>query len=160
MLSPLAGTGAIDIGVQGGQVPYLLIQAGLGLGLSIDVGIAEGSASVTVSFQLTVNGSAITVLEILNGQASVDVLDGLASVSLSLTAGVGVSIDPLPPVPPQVNFNGIVPVSLSIPSEDITFIAQVGVGIHISVCWVASVNFDGYWQFSQSIHTPALTVGL
>ena len=160
VLSPLAGTGAIDIGVQGGQVPYLLIQAGLGLGLSIDVGIAEGSASVTVSFQLTVNGSAITVLEILNGQASVDVLDGLASVSLSLTAGVGVSIDPLPPVPPQVNFNGIVPVSLSIPSEDITFIAQVGVGIHISVCWVASVNFDGYWQFSQSIHTPALTVGL
>lgn len=160
VLSPLAGTGAIDIGVQGGQVPFLLIQAGLGLGLSIDVGVAEGSASVTISFQLIVKGSAITVLEILNGQASVDVLDGLASLSLSLTAGVGVGLNPVEP--PTINFDPTthLPVSVSIPSEDITFIAQVGVGIHISICWVASVNFDGEWQFSQDVHTPALTVGL
>jgi hypothetical protein len=153
VLSPLAGNGAIDIGVQGGA-PHFLIQGGIGLGLAIDLGIAEGSASVTLAVQITVNGSTITVLIILNGQASVDVLDGLASASLSLTAGVGVSISP-PPVP-QINLNP--PPSISFPSEDITFIAQVAVGIHISICWVVSVDFDGSWQFSQSIQTPALTV--
>jgi hypothetical protein len=150
ILSPLSGNGAIDIGVQGGA-PYFMIQGGIGLGLSIDVGIAEGSASITLAVQMTVNGSTITLLIILNGQASLDVLGGLASASLSLTAGVGVSINPLPV--PVITAN-----SVGFPSEDITFIAQVAVGIHISICWVVSVDFDGSWQFSQSIHTPALTV--
>jgi hypothetical protein len=156
ILSPLAGNGAIGIGVQGGA-PYFMIQGGIGLGLSIDVAIAEGSASVTLAAQLTVNGSTITVVIILNGQASVDVLDGLASVSLSLTAGVGVSVDPFPPPLPQVNLSQL---SVAVPSEDITFIAQVGVGIHLSICWVVSVNFEGYWQFQQNVHTPALSVSL
>jgi hypothetical protein len=31
---------------------------------------------------------------------------------------------------------------------------EVAVGIHLSICWVVSVNFDGLWQFSQSINTP------
>ena len=152
ILSPLAGNGAIDIGVQGGA-PHFMIQGGIGLGLSIDVGIAEGSASITLAVQITVNGSTITLLIILNGQASVDVLGGVASASLSLTAAVGVSVNPLPV--PQINLN---PPGITFPSEDITFIAQVAVGIHISICWVVSVDFDGTWQFSQSVHTPALTV--
>jgi hypothetical protein len=152
ILSPLAGNGSIDIGVQGGA-PHFVIQGGIGLGLAIDLGIAEGSASITLAVQITVGGSSITLLIILNGQASVDVLGGLASASLSLTAGVGVSIDPLPVQ--QINLN---PPGISFPSEDITFIAQVAVGIHISICWVVSVDFDGSWQFSQSIQTPALTV--
>jgi hypothetical protein len=157
VLSPLAGNGAIDIGVQN-NAPYLMIQGGIGLGLSIDVGIAEGSASITLAVQITINGETITLMIILNGQASIDVLGGLASASLSLTAAVGVSIDPLPvPVttanlPPQT---GSTTVFLS---EDITFIAAVSVGIHITVCWVVSINFDGSWQFSQSVHTPQLTV--
>ena len=152
ILSPLAGNGAIDIGVQGGA-PHFMIQGGIGLGLSIDVGIAEGSASITLAVQVTVNGSTITLLIILNGQASVDVLGGVASASLSLTAAVGVSVNPLPV--PQINLN---PPGITFPSEDIAFIAQVAVGIHISICWVVSVDFDGTWQFSQSVHTPALTV--
>ena len=152
ILSPLAGNGAIDIGVQGGA-PHFMIQGGIGLGLSIDVGIAEGSASITLAVQITVNGSTITLLIILNGQASVDVLGGVASASLSLTAAVGVSVNPLPV--PQINLN---PPGITFPSEDIAFIAQVAVGIHISICWVVSVDFDGTWQFSQSVHTPALTV--
>jgi len=152
VVSPLAGNGSIDIGVKGGQ-PNLSIQGGIGLGLSIDLAIAEGSASITLAIQLTISGSSITVMIILNGQASVDVLGGLASASLSLTAAVGVSIAPLPI--PTVS---LAPPGVSFPSEDITFIAQVAVGIHISICWVISIDFDGSWQFSQSVHTPALSV--
>ena len=152
IVSPLAGNGAIDVGVKGGA-PDFLIQAGIGLGLGIDLGIAEGSASVTLAISLDVNGSAITVMVILNGQASVDVLGGLASASLSLTAAVGVTIDPLPiPVP------SLSPPGIDFPAETITFLASVAVGIHISICWVVSVDFEGSWQFSQSIHTPQLSV--
>lgn len=152
VVSPLAGNGAIDVGVKGGK-PDLQIQAGIGLGLSIDVGIAEGSASVTLAFSLDVNPPTITVMIILNGQASVDVLDGLASVSLTLTAAVGVSIDPLPV--PQIQLN---PPGIDFPAETITFLASVAVGIHLSICWVVSVDFNGAWQFSQSVHTPELSL--
>ena len=152
VVSPLAGNGAIDVGVKGGS-PDFLIQAGIGLGLAIDIGIAEGSASITLAFSLEVNGSTITVMIILNGQASVDVLGGLASASLSLTAAIGVSINPLPVPIPTLN-----PPGIEFPSEDITFLASVAVGIHISICWVISIDFSGSWQFSQSIHTPQLTV--
>ena len=152
VLSPLAGNGAIDVGVQGGS-PYFMIQGGIGLGLSIDLGIAEGSASITLAVQITVNGSTITLMIILNGQASVDVLGGLASASLSLTAAVGISINPLPV--PQLSLS---PPGIGFPAEDITFIAEVSVGIHITICWVVSINFDGSWEFSQSVHTPALSV--
>ena len=152
VVSPLAGNGAIDIGVKGSKRD-LSIQAGIGLGLSIDVGIAEGSASVTLGFSIEVSGSAITVMIILNGRASVDVLDGVASASLTLTAAIGVKIDP-PPVPVPV----LSPPSIEFPAETITFLASVAVGIHISICWVVSVNFEGSWHFSQSVHTPQLTV--
>src|SRR5690348_17929376 len=53
---------AIDIGVQNGA-PYFMIQGGIGLGLAINIGIAEGSASITLAAQITVNGSAITLLD-------------------------------------------------------------------------------------------------
>ena len=150
VVSPLAGNGAIDIGVKGSKRD-LSIQAGIGLGLSIDVGIAEGSASVTLAFSIEVSGSAITVMIILNGRASVDVLDGVASASLTLTAAIGVKIDPPPaPILPPPDFE--------FPAETITFLASVAVGIHISICWVVSVNFEGSWHFSQSVHTPQLTV--
>jgi hypothetical protein len=150
IVSPLAGNGLIDVGVKGGQ-PELTVQAGIGLGLAIDVAIASGSASITIDVQLDITGSTITVIFILNGQASVDVLGGLASASLTLTASVGVSISPLPIphfLPPPVDF----------PAEDITFLASVSVGIHISICWVVNVDFDGSWQFSQSIHTPEIQI--
>jgi hypothetical protein len=151
IVSPLSGNGLIDVGVQGGQ-PNLTVQGGIGLGLAIDLGIAEGSASITLAVQLNISASSITVIFILNGQASVDVLGGLASASLSLTASVGVSVSPIP-IP------HLLPPPVSFPSEDITFLASVSVGIHISICWVININFDGSWQFSQSIHTPALSIG-
>jgi hypothetical protein len=151
IVSPLSGNGLIDVGVQGGQ-PSLTVQGGIGLGLAIDLGIAEGSASITLAVQLTISASTITVIFILNGQASVDVLGGLASASLTLTASVGVSVSPIP-VP------HLLPLPVHFDSEDITFLASVSVGIHISICWVININFDGSWQFSQSIHTPALSIG-
>ncbi|MCB8882693.1 hypothetical protein ACELLULO517_20785 [Acidisoma cellulosilytica] len=153
VVSPLAGNGAIDLGVKAGQ-PDFLIQGGIGLGLSIDVGIAEGSASITLAVSLEISGNELTIIIILNGQASVDVLGGLASASLSLTAAVGVSIQPFPPVPV------ITSTSMGFPAETITFLASVAVGIHISICWVISVDFEGSWSFSQSVSTPALTIDI
>ena len=153
VISPLAGNGAIDIGVKNGS-PDFLIQAGIGLGLSIDIGIAEGSASITLAFSLEINGSSLTILVILNGQASVDVLGGLASASLTLTATIGLSIKPFPPLP------SISGGELTFPAETITFLASVAVGIHISICWVISINFEGSWSFSQSVQTPQVSVGL
>jgi hypothetical protein len=152
IVSPLAGNGVIEVGVKNNS-PDFLIQAGIGLGLAIDVGIASGSASITLAFQLEVDGSAITVKIILNGQASVDVLGGLVSASLSLTAAIGVTIDPLP-IPKFIG----PPPGIEFPAETITFLASVAVGIHISICWVISVDFEGSWQFSQSVHTPQLEV--
>jgi hypothetical protein len=130
VVSPLAGNGAIDLGVKGGAFDFM-IQAGIGLGLSIDVGIAEGSASITLAFSLDINPPTITLMIILNGQASVDVLGGLASASLSLTASIGVSAN--------------------LSADTVTFLGSVAVGIHLSICWVVSVNFDGSWQFSQTL---------
>jgi hypothetical protein len=153
IVSPLAGNGLINVGVKDGK-PDLIVQGGIGLGLAIDLAIASGSASITIAVKLDISPPALTVIFILNGQASVDVLGGLASASITLTASVGVTVNPLPiPVPlllPEPGFD--------FPAEDITFLASVSVGIHISICWVVNVDFDGSWQFSQSIHTPELRV--
>jgi hypothetical protein len=92
---------------------------------------------------------------LLTGQASVDVLDGLASASLTLTAGIGVTVDPLPI--PTIK---ILPPEIDFPSETITMIATVSVGIHLTVAWVASVDWDGSWQFSQGFTTPEIDVSL
>jgi hypothetical protein len=159
IVSPLAGNGLMDFGVQANQ-PSLTIQAGIGLGLAIDLGIASGSASVTIAFQLNVSGNTITLMAILSGQASVDVLDGLASASLTLTAALGFSLSPI--VPPLVFSPPLpaVPNQVTLGPETITLLASCSVGIHISICWVVSVSWDGSWSFSQSITTPQITVGI
>src|SRR5262249_13622428 len=121
----------------------ILIQAGIGAGLAIDVGIATGSASIVLALQVSISASNLSLIVLLTGQASVDVLDGLASASITLTAGVGITPRPFPPRLPPLR-----------PLDDVTFIAAVAVGIHISVCWLAHVDFDGHWQFSQTVDVP------
>ncbi|HLI10047.1 MAG TPA: hypothetical protein VKY65_00480 [Alphaproteobacteria bacterium] len=153
IVSPLAGNGLMDFGVRANQ-PALTIQGGIGLGLAIDLGIASGSASVAIAMQLNVTGNTITLMAILSGQASVDVLDGLASATITLSAALGVGLDPLmPPV-------HLLPPPVSIGPEDITLIASCSVGIHISVCWVVSVSWDGSWTFSQTVTMPQVTVNV
>jgi hypothetical protein len=134
------------------------LQAGIGLALAIDLAIASGSASVVIALNIDVNPPAVTLMVLLTGQASVDVLDGLASASLTLTAGIGVGISPLP-VPPNVQIK-VLPPEFDFPKETITMLATVSVGIHLTVCWVASVDWDGSWQFSQSFTTPPIQVAL
>jgi hypothetical protein len=150
--TPLAGNGLMNLGVQD-NLPAFVIQAGIGLGFSIDLGIASGSASITVAAELDVTTASITLLATLTGQASVDVLGGLASASLTLSAGIGFTVAPQalsgpPPPLPEVE----------IPGADVTLIATCSVGIHLSICWVVSVSWDGSWQFTQTFQTPALTV--
>jgi hypothetical protein len=153
IVDPLAGNGLIDLGVKD-NLPALTIQGGIGLGLAIDLGIASGSASITIAIQLDINGSGITLMAILSGQASVDVLDGLASASITLSAGIGFGLNPIVP-PVQIN-----PPTMTIGPETITLLATCSVGIHITICWVVSIGWDGSWQFSQSITTPSLTINL
>jgi hypothetical protein len=148
--TPLAGNGLMNFGVQQ-SLPTFVIQAGIGLGIAIDLGIASGSASITIAVELDVTTNSIAVIATLTGQATVDVLDGLASASLTLSASLGFSISPLPV--PEID-----PPTVEIPSTDLTLLASCSVGIHISICWVVSVSWDGSWSFSQSFHTPALTV--
>ncbi len=128
LVDPLSGTGCVQVGFQNGNA-NLLIQAGIGVGLAIDVGIAEGSASIVLAFQVDNTVSPFEVKVILTGQASVDVLGGLASASIMLSAGLAI----IPALP------------------DITLIGSVAVGIHISICWVVNIDFDGSWQFSQTL---------
>ena len=40
----------------------------------------------------------------------------------------------------------------------IGFLASVVVGIHISVCWVADIDWDDSWQFRQDITTPKVVL--
>ncbi|MDQ6666140.1 MAG: hypothetical protein M3Z23_17300, partial [Acidobacteriota bacterium] len=128
LVSPLSGTGCVQVGFNNGNA-NLLIQAGIGAGLAIDVGVASGSASIVLAFQVDNTVSPFEVKVILTGQASVDVLGGLASASLMLSAGLAI----IPALP------------------DITLIGSVAVGIHISICRVVSIDFDGSWQFSQTL---------
>ena len=152
IVDPLAGNGLMTFGVVANQ-PSFTIQAGIGLGLAIDLGIASGSASITIAVQLNITGNSLTLMAILTGQASVDVLDGLASASITLSAALGVSLSPaVPPV-------HLLPLPASIGPEDITLIASCSVGIHITICWVVSINFDGSWTFSQSFTAPKISVG-
>jgi hypothetical protein len=157
IVSPLAGNGLVNLGLKNNR-PNIDLQAGIGLALAIDLGIASGSASIVIALNVDVNPPAITLMVLLTGQASVDVLDGLASASLTLTAGIGVTISPLP-VPPNVKIK-VLPPEIDFPSETITMLATVSVGIHLTVCWVASVDWDGSWQFSQSFTTPEIDVSL
>ncbi len=155
IVSPLSGNGLVDIGLKN-NAPNIDLQAGIGLALAIDLGIASGSASIVIALNVDVNPPDITLMVLLTGQASVDVLDGLASASLTLTAGIGVTVDPLPV--PTIKI--LPPPEIDFPSETITMIATVSVGIHLTVAWVASVDWDGSWQFSQGFTTPAIDLSL
>jgi len=157
IVSPLAGNGLMQFGVQANK-PSVTIQAGIGLGLAIDLAIASGSASVTIAFQIDATGSAVTLMAILSGQASVDVLDGLASATVTLTAALGLGVDPVPPAINPFPPDPFKPVTIG--PEKITLLASCSVGIHLTVCWVASVDWDGTWNFQQSVTMPAVTVGV
>jgi hypothetical protein len=130
VVSPLAGTGAIVLGVQGGGLD-VYIEAGLGLGLSISVAVASGSASIVVSLSLEIATNSVQIGAQLTGNAQVDVLGGVASASLTLSAAIMITVDTM--------------------DNDAELAAQVAVGIHISICWVISISFDGSWGFSETI---------
>jgi hypothetical protein len=135
IVDPLTGTICVQAGIQNNGID-VLIQAGIGLGLSIDLGIASGSASIVIAVQLQINGvsggAVITILLLLTGQAQVDVLGGLASAAITLTAGLGFSIDTAPP-------------------PDINLIGTASVGIHISICWVVNISWSGSWTFQKEL---------
>jgi hypothetical protein len=134
------------------------VQAGLGLGLAIDLGIAAGAASVALALELNTGPDPFEMRVILSGRASVDVLAGLASATITLAAGLGI-IPPkallLPPyLPPSI------PPHSPIGPFTVGITGSVAVGIHISICWVVDVDWDGYWQFRQDIETPAIPIPL
>jgi hypothetical protein len=137
LVSPLSGTGVVQVGVRNGDLA-ILIEAGLGVGLAIDLAIASGSASVVIAIQINNEVSPFQIKAILTGQASVDVLDGLASASITLSAALGITPDKLP-----------------IP-DALTLYAGVSVGIHLSACWLVSVDFDGTWGFSETFQKPGI----
>jgi hypothetical protein len=130
VVSPLAGTGAIVLGVNGGDLDVYL-EAGLGLGLSISVAVASGSASIIVSLSLDIQPNQVQIAAALTGNAQVDVLGGVASASLTLSAAIMITVEDVP--------------------HQADLAAQVSVGIHISICWVINVSFDGSWGFSETI---------
>ena len=156
IVSPLAGTGCVQVAV-GKKGLDVLVQAGIGVGLAIDLGIASGSASIALALQLNTGPDPFEIKAILSGRASVDVLQGLASATITLAAGVGI----VPP--PQLFKPPFLPPSIppkEIPELTITLIASVAAGIHLSVCWVVDVDWDGYWQFRQDITTPKIPLPL
>jgi hypothetical protein len=130
VVSPLAGTGAIVLGVQDGG-PNVYIEASLGLGLSLSVAVASGSASIEVGLALDVGTNEVSISASLTGKAELDVLGGLASASFTLSATINVTIEQSP--------------------HQADLSAQCSVGIHISICWVIDISFDGSWGFSETI---------
>jgi hypothetical protein len=137
IVDPLAGNGAVVLGTSGGDMG-VFIEAGIGAALALDVAVASGSASIILDFSVQIQPPNLQLAIALTGNATVDVLDGLASASLTLTATVSVELQPVTS-PTEADFYG-----------------AVAVGIHISIAWVVSVDFDGDWSFSQSVplHIP------
>jgi hypothetical protein len=110
---------------------------------------------VALAVQLNTRPDPFEIKGILSGRASVDVLQGLASATITLAAGLGI----VPP--PQLFQPPFLPPSVpphEIPELTITLIASVAAGIHISVCWLVDVDWDGYWQFRQDIKTPKISL--
>jgi hypothetical protein len=139
IVDPLSGTFCLQVGVQN-NAPDILIQAGIGVGLALDLGIASGSASIVIAVQIQVQGTptTITLLFLLTGQAEVDVLGGLASAAITLTAGLGLSFNLSNPL-------------------DANLIGTAAVGIHISICWVINISWSGSWTFQKEINLKQLT---
>jgi hypothetical protein len=117
------------------------IEAGIGAALAINVAIASGSASIILELAISTDQKPFVLAVTLIGHAEVDVLAGLASVALTLTAGVALHPD--------------FPAGSGLPNA-VDFTAMVAVGIHIGICWVVNIDFDGSWQFSQTLplHLP------
>jgi hypothetical protein len=152
LASPLAGNGLLQLGAS--RQLGVRMQGGIGVGLGIDVAIASGSASVCLAVQLDTTKTPFGVMVLLTGNASVDVLDGLASASLSLTAGLGVQVSPGPAsdlthIPPKLDD--------FIRQTSITLSAQVAVAIHLTVGWLIHVDWSGSWGFSETVSGSALT---
>jgi hypothetical protein len=155
VVSPLAGTGCVQVGI-GASGLDVVVQCGLGLGLAIDLGIASGSASVALAFELNTGPDPFEIRVILSGRASVDVLAGLASATITLAASLGVIPPDALELPP---FAGpLLPLPDEIPPITVGLTASVSVGIHISICWVIDIDWEGSWQFRQDITTPAIPV--
>ncbi|MDE3198193.1 MAG: hypothetical protein KGN84_17730, partial [Acidobacteriota bacterium] len=134
IVDPLSGTLCLQAGVQNNQLD-ILIQGGIGLGLSLDLGIASGSASIVIAVQVQVQGSVITLMLLLNGQAQVSVLGGLASAAITLTAGLGFTVD--------------------VVQHDVGLIGTASVGIHISICWFINIDWSGSWTFQKQLALTA-----
>jgi hypothetical protein len=130
IVDPLSGTILVQAGILKNKM-NILVQGGIGVGLAIDLGIASGSASIVIAVRLQINGSVITILFLLTGQAQVSVLGGLASAAITLTAGLGFSID--------------------VADLDINLIGTAAVGIHISICWVINLSWSGSWTFQKEL---------
>lgn len=152
VVSPLAGTGMVGIGVSSKGLD-VIVQVGLGVGLCIDVGIASGSASVALAIELNTQQDPWLLSVILSGQASVEVLQGLVGATITLATGFGISRPVGLP-----SFEDVVAIPKKIPSISVDLAASVSVGIHVSVCWVVDVDWDGYWQFRQTLKTPEIDV--
>ena len=132
IVDPLSGVVAIGAGVKNNKLD-IFIEGGIGLGLAIDLGIASGSASIVIAVSIEINGSQVTLMLLLTGQAQVDVLGGVASAAITLTAGLGLQF------------------GLAIPPKDVTLIGTAAVGIHISICWVVNIDFSGSWTFQKQL---------
>ncbi|GAC1415345.1 MAG: hypothetical protein NVSMB62_02810 [Acidobacteriaceae bacterium] len=132
IVDPLSGVVAIGAGVKNNKLD-IFIEGGIGLGLAIDLGIASGSASIVIAVSIEISGSQVTLMLLLTGQAQVDVLGGVASAAITLTAGLGLQF------------------GLAIPPKDVTLIGTAAVGIHISICWVVNIDFSGSWTFQKQL---------
>jgi hypothetical protein len=137
IVDPMSGTGCLQCGVQQGGLA-VLVQLGIGLGLAIDLGIASGSASIVIAFQVQVTSQTFQLMILLTGQAEVDVLGGLASASITISVGLGLQF----------------PLALTNPLP-VTAIGTAGVAIHLSICWVISIDWSGSWSFSHTFSIPA-----
>jgi hypothetical protein len=133
IVDPLAGNGTLSLGVVDGDIA-VYIEAGIGAALAINLAIASGSASIILELAISTDKKPFVIAVTLIGHAEVDVLGGLASASLTLTAELDVQ-----------------PIPNTFPPSSVELTAMVSVGIHISICWVVNIDFDGSWQFSQNI---------
>jgi len=140
IVDPMSGTGCIQAGIKSGGLAVLL-QLGIGLGLSIDLAIASGSASIVISFQIQITNQYFELMVLLTGQAEIDILGGLASCSITITVGLGLEF----------------PTSLPAPPADyaVTALGTASVAVHLSICWIISINWSGNWTFSHQFSVPA-----
>ena len=152
VVSPLAGTGVVQVGINRGGLD-VLVQGGIGVGLCIDVGIATGSASITLAVEIITGGSKFQIKGILAGRASVEVLMGLASATITLAAGLGIVADSKMLSPKITD-----PIPTSLGPFEVGLIASVSVGIHITICWVIDIDFEADWQFRQDIEIPEIGI--